>query len=96
MTEIPKIINEPSHGPEYQGRPGWIQPVDENGKKLRPLIRCNCGWFVGIGLHHVHTDGTVTDSFLHDKASDQERGCGWHVFLKLKDWIGGEFKPEKP
>jgi len=51
---------------------------------------------MGIRLHHVHKDGTVTASFFHTKGpvkgSDPD-GCEWHVFLKLKDWIGLEFPP---
>lgn len=92
VTEIPKIA-EFGVGPEYVGRPGWTQPVDGNGNKLKPLIRCNCGWYCGIGLHHVHVDGTVTASFFHTAEGDPGRGCGWHVWLKLLDYDGGEFLP---
>jgi hypothetical protein len=50
-------------------------------------------------LHHVHADGTVTRSFFHDSAPHPEigyagGGCGWHVWLKLKDYDCGDFPPE--
>ena len=96
-VEIPKIADgDYGHGPEYAGRPAWFQPVDSDGNKLKPVIRCNCGWYCGIGLHHVHADGTVTASFFHTKEGqygDRDRGCEWHVFLKLLDYAGGEFLP---
>jgi len=92
MLEIPK-------GEEHHNRPNepaWFSTVDSDGKPLKPIIRCNCGKFMGIRLHHVHADGTVTASFFHTKGavrgSDPE-GCEWHVFLKLKDWTGQEFPP---
>jgi len=92
-TEIPKLVGDFDHGPEFAGQPCWIQPVNSAGTKLKPIIRCNCGWFCGIGLHLVHADGTVTASFYHTRESDPDRGCGWHVWLKLLDYDGGEFLP---
>ncbi len=101
MTEIPKLTND-DWGNGTVNAPGWIQPVqtqeDGSVKLLRPIIRCNCGRPCGIGLHHVHADGTVTASFFHDSTPHPEisypgGGCGWHVFLKLKDYDGGEFLP---
>jgi len=75
-----------------EGQPGWFQPEDKAGRRLRPVIRCNCGSFCGIGNHHVHPDGLVTQSFFHSKA-EMPGGCDWHVHLKLKDYNGGEFSP---
>lgn len=96
---IPKL-SESGCGPEHAGHPGWIQPTQHGtGTPLKPLIRCNCGWFCGIGLHHVHADGRVTASFFHTKDGpngDKERGCEWHVFLKLLDYNGGDFPPKSP
>lgn len=101
MIEIPKIEDD-----EFDSRansPGWIQPVQqqEDGslKPLKPIIRCNCGMLCGIGLHHVHQDGTVTASFYHKRGPagsadfSSPDGCEWHVFLKLKDYAGGDFPP---
>jgi hypothetical protein len=100
-TEIPKLT-EYGH---QAGSPGWFQPTqgewigDEHViHKLKPVIRCNCGNFCGIGLHHVHPDGTVTASFYHKKGTnyaigESEEGCEWHVWLKLLDYDGGEFLP---
>lgn len=78
LTEILKMT-EYDHGPKYIGQPGWCQPVDSDGNKLKPIIRCNCGWYCGIGLHHVHADGTVTASFFHTKSGphgDPDRASG--------------------
>src|ERR1700686_3644907 len=95
VIEIPKIGAEDFH--LRPDAPGWCQPVSE-GKPCKPIIRCNCGRRVGIGLHHVHADGTVTASFYHKRGTnyaigESEEGCEWHVFLKLKDYDGGEFPP---
>jgi len=42
----------------------------------------------------------ITASYYHHFNIDGENdiGCGWHVFLKMKDWIGKEFLPgqDKP
>lgn len=104
-VEIPKV-----HFDEATA-PGWIGSQTTDGKACKPIIRCQCGKHCGIGLHHVHSDGTVTASFHHaaahelEKIGDQyffnhkgkkyqtEPGCGWHVFLKLKDYDRGEFPP---
>ena len=98
-VEIPHIVDDGSGDWNQANAPGWIQPVNTEGKKLKPVIRCNCGHWSGIGLHHVHADGTVTASFFHDAAPHPEigyagGGCGWHVFLKLKDYDQGDFPPE--
>lgn len=79
--------------------PCWIPNVEYGTEKpCKPLIKCNCGRISGIGLHHVHADGTVTASFFHDAAPHPEigyagGGCGWHVFLKLADYDQGDFPP---
>ncbi len=84
---------------DAKNSPVWLQPVDGMGNKLKPIIRCNCGQWSGIGLHHVHEDGTVTASFFHARKNEHpqgdDSGCGWHVFLKLKGWTGGDFPPNK-
>jgi hypothetical protein len=93
VIEIPKIGAEDFH--LRPNAPGWCQPVSD-GQRCKPIIRCNCGRWVGMGLHHVHADGTVTASFYHKRGTnyavgESEEGCEWHVFLKLKDYDGGEF-----
>lgn len=90
-AEIPRLASFDDPGP------GWIS-VGSEGKPRKPLIKCACGDIFGIALHHVHPDGTVTKSFWHDSAPHQEigyagGGCGWHVFLKLKDYDLGDFPP---
>jgi hypothetical protein len=94
-VEIPRLNSHEDPGP------GWIA-VSSEGRPLKPLIKCNCGKVCGIGLHHVHADGTVTASFYHSEASEfteggrtyrHTPGCGWHVFLKLKDYDRGDFPP---
>ena len=79
------------------GKPGWWKVTNSEGKQLKPLIRCNCGYVSGIGLHHVHADGTVTNSFYHKKGTnypEDPNGCEWHVWLKLKGWDGGDIPPD--
>lgn len=71
--------------------PCWIL-LQSGGVPVKPAIRCKCGMLTCIGLHHVHPDGRVTASFLHDKP--QPEACGWHVFLILDDWVGLDFPPE--
>ena len=82
--------------------PCWLPVSDADGRPCKPLIKCQCGKITGIGLHHVHPDGAVTASFFHSKEAEfthggktyrHEPGCGWHVYLKLKDYDRGEFLP---
>lgn len=97
--EIPKIEgSEFGNDTGTPGRPGWIQPETNDGVPLKPIIRCNCGLWCGIALHHVHADGTVTASFYHKRGTnyaigESPDGCEWHVFLKLKNYDGGDFPP---
>jgi hypothetical protein len=95
ITEIPK-------GDRNSPGPCWI-PREWEGKICRPLIKCQCGRITFIDLHHVHADGIVTASYFDSKASEfvnngktyaHTPGCGWHVFLKLKDYDQGEFPPD--
>lgn len=67
--------------------PAWIPVVDSQGRTVKPVIRCACGRLASIRLHHLHADGRVTASFL-------EHSCGFHEFLELDGWSGGEFPPE--
>ena len=96
MIEIPHITTRIDD--TTPGNPGWGSVTDTRGNKLKPIIRCNCGRWCGIGLHHVHADGTVTASFYHKRGTnyaigEDPDGCEWHVFLKLKDYDQGEFPP---
>ncbi len=92
-VEIPK-------GDFDAAAPCWIPIKGMQDQWLKPLIKCNCGKVCNIGLHHVHADGRVTASFYHaeyrewtegGKTYSHEPGCGWHVFLKLKDYDLGNF-----
>jgi hypothetical protein len=100
MIEIPQYtdFSDDPGGKRWDtaNSPAWLQPQRTDGEKLKPIIRCNCGQWVGIGLHHVHADGTVTASFFHSKGTnfaigEDPNGCGWHVFVKLIGWAGGDF-----
>lgn len=100
ITIIPRIRNEDSIWNNYPvvGQPGWFTSIDSRGNTLKPLIRCNCGDITGIGLHHVHPDGTVTASFYHKKGTvypEDPNGCEWHVWLKLADWTGEDILPDR-
>lgn len=78
--------------------PCWYPCRTQAGQYVKPLIRCNCGQLTGIGLHHVHADGTVTASFYHKRGivhPEDPNGCEWHVWLKLLDYDCGDFPPEK-
>ena len=95
VIEIPKIVEGDDWCAES---PGWAPSRSTDGTMLKPIIRCNCGQWSGIGLHHVHVDGTVTASFFHDVNPQPNigypgGGCGWHVWLKLKDYDCGDFPP---
>jgi len=84
--------------------PCWIVLAEHGSDKpLKPRIKCKCGQICNIGLHHVHADGRVTASFYHAEFAEWQEGgktyrhqpgCGWHVFLKLKDYDLGEFPPQ--
>lgn len=94
-TEIPKL-DEIEHG--RAGLPGWVAVVSQTCQPLKPVIRCNCGLYVGLGLHWVHADGTITASFFHSRGDnftigEDPQGCGWHVWLKLRDYDYGDFPP---
>ena len=103
MVEIPKGSVD-----NNEQAPCWISVVKDIGNgqyaPVKPVIRCQCGEYCGIGLHHVHADGTVTASFLHGKAdfvhngkkyNGDPKGCEWHVHLKLLDYTYGDFPPEE-
>jgi hypothetical protein len=79
------------------GKPGWWKTIDSEGRPLKPIIRCNCGHVSGIGLHHVHADGRVTQSFYHKRGNtypEDPEGCEWHEWLKLADWDMGDIPPD--
>lgn len=89
--------------PETPG-PCWIPCQTSDGKPAKPVIRCKCGSYCGIGLHHVHADGTVTASFLHGKAPfthngksypGDPNGCEWHEHIKLMNYDIGDFPSEE-
>lgn len=84
--------------PDYDDKaiaPAWlpIEQRNEAGELVpsKPVIRCRCGKLMSIGLHHVHPDGRVTASFLHDQPVPD--ACGFHEFLELEGYGGPEFPP---
>lgn len=90
------IIPRISDGDDDTPGPAWAPVTNAAGERLKPLIKCRCGWWCGIGLHHVHADGRVTASFFHTPECDPGRGCGFHEFLELADYDQGEWLPEPP
>ena len=89
VLRIPKM--DPLDG--KPGGPGWCHVNAGDGRRLKPLIRCRCGWWCGIGLHSVAADGTVSASFHHTPECDPGRGCGWHAFVTLDGYDGPAFGP---
>lgn len=97
IVTIPRLDGPPYDDYPVVGTPGWYRSTDMAGRTLKPTIRCNCGHITGIGLHHVHADGTVTASFYHKKGvvyPEDPDGCEWHVFLKLEGWAGEDIGPD--
>lgn len=90
----PTRFTIPKCDDDHTNMPCWV-PTTDGKNKLRPLIRCECGAYLGIGRHHIHRDGTVTDSIYH-KDGEPLNGCGWHVHVTLGDWTGEEYLPERP
>ena len=98
LVTIPRLPDESGIWDDFPvvGKPGWFA-CTSGGNVVKPLIRCNCGSVSGIGLHHVHPDGTVTASFYHKRGTiypEDKDGCEWHVFLKLADWSGEDIPPD--
>lgn len=99
MVELLQLTEDFKNTPN---KPGWVRVVEAHtNTPVKPIIRCNCGLFVGLRLHHVHSDGTVTASFYHKRGKDSSvgespDGCEWHVFLKLLDYNDGDFPPQQP
>ncbi len=78
--------------------PAWLPIKEPTGKPLKPIIRCQCGELIDIGLHHVYADGRVTASFYHywppeSAEAKAHQGCGFHEFLELEGYDGPEFPP---
>lgn len=92
--DIPKGTNA---GGDTDPKPCWYPVRNTQGRLLKPIIRCKCGKLSGIGLHHVHADGTVTASFYHKKGNnypEDPEGCEFHEHIKLLDYDCGDFPPE--
>lgn len=93
---IPKLEGDIWTDYPVVGKPGWFA-ITKSGRVAKPLIRCNCGCVTGIGLHHVHPDGTITASFWHKRGTtppEDPNGCEWHVWLKLENWSGEDIPPD--
>lgn len=91
------IIEIPKANAAHDNFPCWIDTYLPDGKRTRPDIICNCGEQTHIGNHHVHPDGRITASYFHHRVhgDGETDGCGWHVYLKMIGWDGGEFKPHE-
>ena len=86
LIEIPKWTQQ------NDVYPSWCDTYDTNGTRVRPHIRCNCGRHTNIDNHHIHADGRITASYYDNVVAGNGKiiGCGWHVFLKMIGWDGGE------
>jgi len=88
------IIEIPKANANYDNYPCWVDTFNTEGVRIRPHIICNCGEVTNISNHHIHSDGRITESYYHYRENRPDHpGCGWHVFLKMKDWSGEEFLP---
>lgn len=77
--------------------PAWLEIQDHHGNPAKPILRCACGRLAGLGLHHVHADGRVTASFYHPVegwAGETTPGCGFHEYVELDGYAGGEWPPK--
>lgn len=94
MSEAIKIPRG-SFDDQEDPKPCWVSITEFGSEKhCKPVIRCLCGEYTNIALHHVHADGKVTNSFYHTNGNP----CGWHVFLFLDGYaeaVGIDFPPEK-
>lgn len=83
--------------PKWDGdnAPAWVETKNPDGERVRPNIICQCGVGTDIGNHHIHADGRITTSYYHHFADRPKKmqGCGWHVYLKMIGWDGGEMVP---
>ncbi len=77
---IPKLSYDYDKDEYFPLGIGWADVTRyETRERVKPMIRCNCGKFFGIGLHHVHTDSRVTASFYHKDSyagNNDNKGCG--------------------
>lgn len=84
---IPRVKANSNNDP-----PCWtLTDIDDPDVWYKPLIFCRCGELTSIGNHTVHKDGRVTASYFHTHG---KQPCGWHVHIKLENWIGIEFPPQ--
>ena len=69
--------------PRTKYRKSFVEPIPAWGKEQSGIIfiRCKCGKCIDLGRHTISVDGVVSPSVWHD---DPE--CGWHVWVKLKDY----------
>lgn len=87
-----KFISIPRANKNVSNFPCWsLLDKDDLECHYRPLVMCKCGELTSIGDHHIHKDGTVTASYFHTHG---RQPCGWHVHIKLENWIGIEFLPK--
>jgi hypothetical protein len=90
-----RVIEIPKWDGSEEMQPAWADTFDAAHNRVRPHIRCNCGKVTNIGNHHIHADGTITASYYHyyQDRPPKMQGCGWHVFLRMVGWTGGELLP---
>jgi len=90
------ILDIPKANEENSNFPCWIPISDINGINIKPIIRCKCGEYYGIGTHEIKSSGMVHPSVHHKnrdgKNSNDNKGCGFHHYIRLLDWDGSIFK----
>jgi hypothetical protein len=76
VVDVPRVAG-------FSDADAAVPPVWWMGDDGVPLIACGgCGLFHRLEGWAIADDGTVSPSVWHNEAQ-----CGWHVFIRLLDWV---------
>jgi hypothetical protein len=90
-------VTIPKCNEEHDNYPCWVPTVaGDNHHEIKPHVRCKCGKYLGIALHHVHKDGRLTESFFHrdGEQENDNQGCQYDEYLIFEGYNGSEWPPE--
>jgi len=88
VIELPKHDRRTAEGQREYVSGTWF-PVTIDGMRSARIVCPECGRACSIGSyspgsesgHIIAADGRVTPSLVCPS-----EGCGWHVFVRLRDW----------